>query len=249
MTRAQRPVLTVRSDRTQRSFAAGPDVVVGSDPRADFRVAHPLIAHAHLLLRFEQSNWIAIDNNSPTGIYVNGRRVPLVDIHDGLVINLGRPDGPRISFEVRHHRGMIGLLPATEKLPVDPNRSETPRPPGPAKRAGPRPPPPRPAPPPNRPPDPVASAQHTSAIPVIPPPQPGPGTAASHFPTGSVNVLSGDAGLAPAAAGIAWIGRSLDNDIVVSDVLASRHHAYLTQTRLGTEIRDAHSINGTFVNG
>lgn len=45
------------------------------------------------------------------------------------------------------------------------------------------------------------------------------------------------------------IGRSTDNDIVIQDVLASRHHAFLTQTPLGTEIRDAHSVNGTFVNG
>jgi ABC-type multidrug transport system ATPase subunit/ABC-type multidrug transport system permease subunit len=45
------------------------------------------------------------------------------------------------------------------------------------------------------------------------------------------------------------IGRSSDNDIVIQDVLASRHHAFLTETPLGTEIRDAHSVNGTFVNG
>jgi ABC transport system ATP-binding/permease protein len=44
------------------------------------------------------------------------------------------------------------------------------------------------------------------------------------------------------------IGRAADNDIVVSDVLASRRHATLIQTHLGTEIRDT-SINGTFVNG
>ncbi len=44
------------------------------------------------------------------------------------------------------------------------------------------------------------------------------------------------------------IGRAADNDIVVSDVLASRRHATLVQTRLGTEIRDE-SVNGTFVNG
>src|SRR5208283_1316413 len=50
-------------------------------------------------------------------------------------------------------------------------------------------------------------------------------------------------------AGSATIGRSTDNDIVIQDVLASRHHAFLTQTPLGTEIRDAHSVNGTFVNG
>jgi ABC-type multidrug transport system ATPase subunit len=50
-------------------------------------------------------------------------------------------------------------------------------------------------------------------------------------------------------SGSATIGRSTDNDIVIQDVLASRHHAFLTQTPLGTEIRDAHSVNGTFVNG
>ena len=47
----------------------------------------------------------------------------------------------------------------------------------------------------------------------------------------------------------AWIGRAIDNDIVIHDVLASRHHAFLAPTPIGTEIRDANSINGTFVNG
>lgn len=50
-------------------------------------------------------------------------------------------------------------------------------------------------------------------------------------------------------AGAQTIGRATDNDIVIHDVLVSRHHAFLIQTPLGTEIRDAHSINGTFVNG
>jgi ABC-type multidrug transport system ATPase subunit len=50
-------------------------------------------------------------------------------------------------------------------------------------------------------------------------------------------------------AGSVTIGRSTDNDIVIQDVLASRHHAFLTLTPLGAEIRDAHSVNGTFVNG
>ncbi|GBE66261.1 hypothetical protein MFM001_27230 [Mycobacterium sp. MFM001] len=36
---------------------------------------------------------------------------------------------------------------------------------------------------------------------------------------------------------------------MVSDVLASRHHAFLVETPNGIEIRDAHSVNGTFVNG
>ena len=45
------------------------------------------------------------------------------------------------------------------------------------------------------------------------------------------------------------IGRANDNDIVIADVLASRHHATLIPTPGDTEIRDNKSINGTFVNG
>ncbi|MGB9224369.1 ATP-binding cassette domain-containing protein, partial [Mycobacterium sp.] len=45
------------------------------------------------------------------------------------------------------------------------------------------------------------------------------------------------------------IGRADDNDIVIPEVLASRHHATLVPTAGGTEIRDNRSINGTFVNG
>ncbi|CQD05889.1 ABC transporter ATP-binding protein [Mycolicibacterium conceptionense] len=54
---------------------------------------------------------------------------------------------------------------------------------------------------------------------------------------------------APAPAGAVKIGRATDNDIVIPDVLASRHHATLIPMTGGTEIRDERSINGTFVNG
>jgi ABC-type multidrug transport system ATPase subunit len=50
-------------------------------------------------------------------------------------------------------------------------------------------------------------------------------------------------------AGGVKIGRATDNDIVIPDVLASRHHATLIPSPGGTEIRDHKSINGTFVNG
>ena len=62
MTRPVAPALTVRYDGSQRSFAAGHDVVVGRDLRADVRIAHPLISRAHVVLRFDQGRWLAIDN-------------------------------------------------------------------------------------------------------------------------------------------------------------------------------------------
>ncbi|HKI40390.1 MAG TPA: FHA domain-containing protein, partial [Mycobacterium sp.] len=113
MNRPAQPVLTVRSGRSHGSFAAGRDVVIGSDVRADLRLAHPLVARAHLLLRFDQGRWIAVDNNSLNGVFVNGQRVAMVDISDGQSVNIGKPDGPLITFEVGHHTGTVGLLPPT----------------------------------------------------------------------------------------------------------------------------------------
>ena len=48
---------------------------------------------------------MAIDNGSLNGMYVNGRRVPTVDIQDGQNINIGNPDGPLLTFEVGRQQG------------------------------------------------------------------------------------------------------------------------------------------------
>jgi ABC transport system ATP-binding/permease protein len=241
------PVLTVRSGRLERNFAAGRDVIVGSDLRADLRMAHPLIARAHLLLRFDHGRWIAVDNNSLNGVFLNGQRVPVVDIRDGQSINIGKPDGPCVTFEVGHHQGDVGQLPPppAAQPPQRPLRRRplpprAPRPGGPrrntsspiAPRSGPA-------------PEPVSrpASDHN------PPTQLGVSGEIVRYPTTRLKGLGPVPDRRASATGIAWIGRSLDNDIVIPDVLASRHHAFLTPTPMGTEIRDAQSINGTFVNG
>jgi ABC-type multidrug transport system ATPase subunit len=274
MNQPAQPVLTVRSGRSEGNFAAGRDVVVGSDLRADLRVAHPLIARAHLLLRFDNGRWIAVDNNSLNGVFVNGQRVPMVDIQDGQTINIGKSDGPRITFQVGHHRGTIGLLPPTEtaRTIVPPSGPLPVRPEPPTQRAQPAAPPRQPPPPAQAPPREFRPGEtmRTTAIPIVrpsaptravppggthsqppselnPPTQIGVSGEIAQFPTTRVKAL--EPGATPRAGSAAWIGRALDNDIVIHDVLASRHHAFLTATPVGTEIRDAHSINGTFVNG
>jgi ABC transport system ATP-binding/permease protein len=280
MIRPEQPVLTVRSTRSHGSFAPGGDVVVGSDLRADMRVAHPLIARAHLLLRFDRGRWIAVDNNSLNGVFVNGQRVRMIDIHDGQSINIGKPDGPRIMFEVGRHQGNVGSLPpTTEWIPtIAPPGAPPPNWPlpraarGPASRhpavSRPQPTPPRQPPPPAQAPPArlyrPGEPRRRRAIPIVPPraatravPQAsgaselnpptrmGAGGDMLRAPTRTVKSLRPDA---PAPGG-ARIGRAIDNDIVIHDVLASRYHAFLAPTPIGTEIRDANSINGTFVNG
>ena len=118
MSRPAPPALTVRYDGSTRTFAPGNDVVIGRDLRADVRIAHPLISRAHLVLRFDQGRWVAIDNGSLNGMYANGRRVPAIDIHDGQQINIGNPDGPGLTFEVGRHQGSVGTPPQTTSVPL-----------------------------------------------------------------------------------------------------------------------------------
>ena len=116
------PVLTVRYDGPPRTFAAGNDVVVGRDLRADVRITHPLVSRAHVVLRFiptpSGGHWAAIDNGSLNGLFVHGRRVPEVDIVDGTTVNLGNPDGPPLSFELGHHQVSAGRPPQTPTVVI-----------------------------------------------------------------------------------------------------------------------------------
>ena len=281
MSHAAPPALTVRYDGSERTFAAGHDIVVGRDLRADMRITHPLISRAHLLLRFEQGRWRAIDNGSLNGTYVHGRRVPVVDILDGQAINIGNPDGPQLSFEIGRHQGMAGRPPQTTSMPIAKSPAPARPAPGPQQprpAAGPRPQAPvGPAPSrpyPGAPPPPGYQAQRPPGYPASPPHQ-APPPARQRVPP--MQIVQPDTRMAPPAIstppevgnlatkmiqailpgsltpdkppGSATIGRANDNDIVIQDVLASRHHAFLVDSPLGTEIRDAHSVNGTFVNG
>ncbi|MCB0948971.1 MAG: ATP-binding cassette domain-containing protein [Mycobacterium sp.] len=266
MSRPASPALTVRYEGSPRTFAAGNDVVVGRDLRADVRIAHPLISRAHLVLRFEQGRWIAIDNGSLNGMFINGRRVPAADIVDGQQIHVGNPDGPLLTFEVGRHQGLAGSPPPTAVVPVvgRPSASWPSQPPPPPPTGGrPRPPQYPTGPGPRRP-----SGQPSRPAPV-PAPMPqsisSPGLESATVMGPAAAPRSGDGNIAtsmlkilrpgrPADVppGSIKIGRAGDNDIVIPDVLASRHHATLIPEAAGAgtaEIRDNRSINGTFVNG
>ena len=150
-------MITVCFGDVRQTFPPDRDVIVGRDIRADLRIPHPAISRAHVILRILDGEWTAIDNTSLTGMFVGAQRVQSTTVRDGSPINLGKPDGPRLSFE---------LGPSPDERPT-----------------------------------------------------------------------------------ARTVGRATDNNIVVADVLVSRHHARLVTTPSGTQLQDAHSINGTFVNG
>ena len=289
-------MLTIWHDGSQHTFAAGQDVVIGREVDADIRIADPRISRTHLILRFEQGKWLAIDNGSVNGTFVNGYRRPVIDIHDGQSINIGNAGGPQLSFEVGQHRGMAGRPPEggsprdtgpstiSWSTPIPPGqpRAQPPGPVGGSPRGAPRSPQ---SPTPRSHPAPHARnapRQSTHDRPTdvhvsrTPPPGPPPaeitvvnaGSApprdivapsevtvvsarsgeVSNLATRFVKFLSQRSAPPAKLAGSVTIGRASDNDIVIPDVLASRHHATLVLTPLGTEIQDR-SINGTFVNG
>lgn len=247
MSQPAAPVLTVRYNGPPRTFAAGHDVVVGRDLRADVRLAHPLVSRAHIVLRFDPTvsggRWMAIDNGSLNGMYSFGRRVQEVVIHDGMTVNLGNPDGPPLSFEVGRPHGAVGRPPETSTvmIPGQPTQPPTQPPSYPAPTPPPPPPPPRaPAPAP-------APVLSPDAAPTQMGPSPARGGSGSTRATSMLKILRPGSSEVP--PGAMKIGRATDNDIVIPDVLASRHHATLIPTPGGMEIADNRSINGTFVNG
>jgi ABC transport system ATP-binding/permease protein len=280
------PAVTVRSDGSQRTFAPGHDVVIGRDLRADVRVAHPLVSRAHVVLRYDHGRWMAIDNGSLNGMFVEHRRVPAVDIRDGQSINIGNPDGPRLTFEVGRHTGSVGRPPQTTAVPVQqrpstswqapapappsrsqqiypPSASQQIYPPSTAQPQTPAPSGPQIAHPPSgpqgtRPPSgpqgsaPVSTSQpapqQTYQAPTQMRPATGGKSDVSNLATSMLRILRPGTATAPPPGAIT-IGRAVDNDIVIPDILASRHHATLVPTADGVEMQDAGSINGTFVNG
>ena len=292
-------MLTVRYEGAERTFAAGNDVVIGRDLRADVRVAHPLISRTHLVVRFDQGRWVAIDNGSLNGLYVHNRRMPAVDIQDGLRINIGNPDGPVVTFEVGRHLGLAGRPPLTTSIPISTPVSgangprpvpihpqtgalwsgQSPQPPASPSRPQPTYPPigaqqaypsgvihnppsgPLPRPPtgglPTAPPTGQQSSPHIYRAQPMQAPPAGDGDPetsrvggdAANIATSMMRILRPSKTTVGSMPGAIKIGRANDNDIVIPEVLASRHHATLVPTPTGTEIHDNRSINGTFVNG
>ncbi|WP_236725892.1 FHA domain-containing protein, partial [Mycobacterium avium] len=97
--------LTVWAGPSRYVFAPGRDVVVGYGPGCDIpleRLApqQPPAPRVDVVLRFTGAHWVAIDL-SHRGIFLDGSRVPTVEIRDGLAITIEDPrHGPRLVFQV-----------------------------------------------------------------------------------------------------------------------------------------------------
>lgn len=155
--------LTVWAGPSRYVFSPGRDVLVGYGPGCDIPLerlgspAPPPAPHPDVVLRFTGAQWVAIDL-SHRGIFLDGFRVPTVEIRDGLGITIGDPQhGPRLIFQLAPAPAAPGHPPPGGPDPRVPTQSATQRMPVVA-------PPPTPAPPP----PPVTP--HPAALPPFQPP-------------------------------------------------------------------------------
>ncbi len=247
--------LRVSVNGVTRTFPGDGPITVGRTPDNDVIVVHPLVSRHHMTIERRPNGWTAVDQGSTNGIYLGGRRVPTAVLPAPAEFRLGDPStGPLLHVT-------SGAAPA----PGGPGRFASP---GPAPR--------RPGPPgPGRPP----TGRLQAPGPVGPPPamtSPIGGPPSGRFPQPPMPgaTLPPEARNAPHLAALAQnasavfatarpnqpreiavggqtltIGRTPENDIVVSDVLASRRHARIVGAPNGNVIEDLGSINGTYVNG
>ncbi|MGV9670927.1 FHA domain-containing protein [Gordonia sp. NPDC003504] len=221
-------------------------VRLGRTPDNDVVVNHPLVSRHHLLIEWRGTGWWVIDAGSTNGFYSGGARVSELPLTGSTSFRLGDgATGPVVEVAL--------------DAPRAPGPTGPPRGPGSGPVAGPPPASGRfPAGPPGSGRMPMRVPAPGSYSPGAVAPMPEELQNAPHLQALKQNVsaiyqLPGRPERAGretiSLAGAQTIGRTPDNDIVVSDVLASRRHARVLTQPDGLYIEDLGSVNGTYVNG
>ncbi|HJD83770.1 FHA domain-containing protein [Kitasatospora aureofaciens] len=258
------PQLVIEINGQQRTLEPGRSYTIGRNPQSDFPFDDARVSWQHGTISFNGSGWQLDDHGSTNGTYVAGARTMQAQLFPGGVVNLGNPqNGPRLTFSAPAQAAAPQPSPVHEAV-TSRSPGPTPQPPAPQQ--------PWPGQDPYQQPQQAWPAQQQYAPPQqqyapqpqdqqppqhggfpqqqgFPPPQqqgfpaaPQHGGGGGPQPTMIRNLTAG--------MRTVRIGRALDNDIVVSDLQVSRHHAELRQLPDGRyEIVDLGSHNGIFLNG
>ncbi|CAO5244176.1 FHA domain-containing protein [Frankia sp. AgKG'84/4] len=226
-------VLKVTSEAGQVSVAAGkPRFIIGRARNADHVIADGRVSRQHLMIEETTQGW-AVRDVSSNGTWLGGSRMlNTVEVRGETRFRLGTPTGPEVVLlaEPASLAALPAALPggAADQQTMLPHQSgyAPPRTPGPA------------IPPPARGEDHVAGEDDTPEDDQVQPA--GHPRLDREHERGTVY---------PLREGTMTIGRARGNDIVIADLLASRHHASLTVRGVEVELVDMESANGTFLDG
>ncbi|MFB7449421.1 FHA domain-containing protein [Streptomyces sp. NPDC056194] len=226
---------------------------LGRDPQGDLVIDDARVSWRHATISWGGRSWVIEDHGSTNGTFLQGQRIHQVEIGPGSAVHLGNAtDGPRLNLAAAGAAAAPQQQAPQQQVP----QQQAPAQQAPAHQvAG------------------AAAAQADWATHQAPPQQgwqqPPAHQQAPHQPVphqqGPAQGHPGGAAGAPSPYGdhrspttfyqldlgrVMRIGRALENELVVSDLQVSRHHAEFHATPDGRfEIRDLGSHNGTYVNG
>ncbi|MEU7296580.1 FHA domain-containing protein [Streptomyces exfoliatus] len=222
---------------------------LGRDPQGDLVIDDARVSWRHATISWGGRSWVIEDHGSTNGTFLQGQRIHQVEIGPGSAVHLGNAtDGPRLNLAAGAQGAPQAQQPQTPVAqPVSAHQAaeqaewithqNPPQHQGPQQGWQPQPPQPN-AQQPNVPQQQVPHQQGHGRHGVAA----GASSAyADRSPTTFHQLALGH---------VMRIGRALENELVVSDLQVSRHHAEFHATPDGRfEIRDLGSHNGTYVNG
>ncbi|MGF6941776.1 ABC-type multidrug transport system ATPase subunit/pSer/pThr/pTyr-binding forkhead associated (FHA) protein [Streptomyces auratus] len=222
---------------------------VGRDPQGDMVLDDARVSWRHATVRWAGRSWIIEDQGSTNGTYVQGQRIHQMEIGPGSTVHLGNAtDGPRVSLSAPAAADAFGAQPAgaVQQQAAQGWQAPPAQQPPPAQQGWQA--PPQGGRPPYAPPQQAQQPQQAVPPQQARPPQERPAQQAGGAPAGGDRSPTTFHRLDTGR--VMRIGRALENELVVSDLQVSRHHAEFRATPDGRfEIRDLGSHNGTYVNG
>ncbi|EFL31186.1 ABC transporter ATP-binding protein [Streptomyces viridochromogenes DSM 40736] len=241
------PELVLESNGRTWTLDPSRAYTLGRDPQGDVVFDDARVSWRHATVSFNGRSWVIEDHGSTNGTFVQGQRIHQMELGPGSAVNLGNAtDGPRLNLS-----GAAASVATPQAQPQQPyaaqganagwaQQAPAQQTPGQAPYQQPQ----------HQVPQQQAQAgwqqPQQQAAPI--PQQQGPGGAAGAPP------VHGDRSPTTfhqfSLGRVMRIGRALENELVVSDLQVSRHHAEFHATPDGRmEIRDLGSHNGTYVNG
>ncbi|MEU3773798.1 FHA domain-containing protein [Streptomyces sp. NPDC032472] len=224
---------------------------LGRDPQGDVVIDDARVSWRHATIAWNGRGWGIEDHGSTNGTYVHGARVQQTELVPGTPVHLGNAtDGPRLNLSVagaaQHAHGVPHQAAPQQQAPAyqAPAQAQAPAYQAPVQGQAPAYQPPAQQPQQGWPQQHQPQPQHQQ--PQFPhqqgaaAPAAQPGYGGDRSPTTFHQIAVGR---------VMRIGRALDNELVVSDLQVSRHHAEFRSTGGRFEIHDLGSHNGTYVNG
>ncbi|MDQ0602906.1 ABC-type multidrug transport system ATPase subunit [Streptomyces canus] len=232
------PELVLELNGRTWTLDASRPYTLGRDPQGDIVLDDARVSWRHATISWSGRSWVIEDHGSTNGTFVQGQRIHQLELGPGSAVHLGNAtDGPRVSLS-----GTAAPAAQPQQQPYAAQGAQgggaPAANPGWAQQA------------PQHQQAPQAGWQQPQQQPSAGkvPQQQGPGVGAGAPP------VYGDRSPTTfhqfSIGRVMRIGRALENELVVSDLQVSRHHAEFHSTPDGRmEIRDLGSHNGTYVNG